>query len=218
MKKLNIVILTFLSLAFIFLPGCAHVPEGEKTYTSQNIWYSGRGRNIGYVINYQRGRMLPAGTEVAEIRLFPDADRKNKRDINYRKFPYILFKSVNPRGWITVQYQRKHHHDRTMYEYNDLMFTNKSFAEQTAGMSQKEINAIRQGQIVKGMSKKAVIMSVGVPSDHKTPDLESNRWYFWLSRTRTKEICFDADAKAISCSGVPLNPPAQPMLPREDLL
>lgn len=203
MKKINIAILTFLSLAFTFLPGCAHVPEGEKTYTAHNIWYEGAGRNIGYVINYQRGRILPAGTEVAAIRVHANADRGSKKGINYRRFPYILFKSVNPRGWITIQYQRKHHPDRSLKEYADLMFTNKSISEQTAGMSQKEIDAINQGVIVKGMSKKAVIMSYGIPSDHKTPDQSSNKWYYWLSRTRTKEVCFDANEQTIDCNQLP---------------
>ncbi len=203
MKKFNIAILLVISLAFMFLPGCAHVPEGEKTYTAHNIWYSGSGRNIGYVINYQRGKMLPAGTEVAEIRVFANADRGNKKDLNYRRFPYILFKSINPRGWITVQYQRNHHPHRSLQEYKHLMFTNKSISEQTAGMSQKGIDAINQGVIVKGMSKEAVIMSYGIPSDHATPDQSANRWYYWMTRTRKKQVCFDANERTIDCTQLP---------------
>ncbi len=199
MKRFGLTIIIFFALLSFLPAGCAHSPNGElKTYTSHNLWYS-RGRNLAYAINYQKGNILPPGTEVTDIRMFPNADRLSKEDINYRKYPYILFKSLDPRGWIEVRYQHKFHPERSMQDYADLIFTNQSFSELTEGMTEKEINAIGQGVIVEGMSKKAVIMSLGLPSDHKTPDLEANQWFYWKSRMRKHKVCFNADSLTISC-------------------
>jgi hypothetical protein len=50
------------------------------------------------------------------------------------------------------------------------------------------------------MSKEAVIISVGIPPDHKTPDLKSNRWIYWKNRFKNKAVCFDPAGKTTPCS------------------
>ena len=70
------------------------------------------------------------------------------------------------------------------------MFTTEAFSELTDGMSATEIDAIKQGKVVVGMSKKAVIVSYGRPARHRTPDLDSDEWRYWMNKRKHKVICF----------------------------
>ena len=67
------------------------------------------------------------------------------------------------------------------------------------GMSATEIDAIKQGKIVVGMSKKGVLVSYGRPAEHRTPDLKSNKWRYWMNKRKQKEICFH-NGLTIRCS------------------
>lgn len=58
-------------------------------------------------------------------------------------------------------------------------------------MNQAELQAIKEGKLVVGMSKAAVIMAYGYPPEHRTPSLESNTWIYWIDRFRNKAILFD---------------------------
>jgi hypothetical protein len=58
------------------------------------------------------------------------------------------------------------------------MFTEKSFDEMTIGFSNDEMLAIKQGEIINGMCKPAVIMSYGYPSEHMTLTLDNSKWYY----------------------------------------
>lgn len=42
-------------------------------------------------------------------------------------------------------------------------------------------NAIREGKLMRGMTKEQVIMSVGYPPSHETPDLKVSPWKFYWS-------------------------------------
>ncbi len=99
-----------------------------------------------------------------------------------------------------MRYQSKFHPKRKIKDYFNLMFTQKTFEELTEGMSETETDAIKKGVIVKGMSKKAVIVSAGLPSDHRTPDLEHYKWYYWKNRFKKQEICFDSKETTVACS------------------
>ena len=76
------------------------------------------------------------------------------------------------------------------------MFTDKSFDELTKGLSGEEVSTIRKGVLVKGMTKRTVLISYGPPPEHRTPSLELNQWVYWRNLRKTKEICFDDNEKA----------------------
>jgi hypothetical protein len=76
-------------------------------------------------------------------------------------------------------------------------FTESNFDELTISMTGKEIDAIKHGVVVKGMSKKAVLVSYGLPPEHRTPSLESNIWFYWKNIFRSKAIHFDENNRAI---------------------
>jgi hypothetical protein len=79
------------------------------------------------------------------------------------------------------------------------MFTTKTFEELTAGMSDREINAIKSGTVVDGMSKEAVLVAYGRPPEHRTPNLERRVWYYWRNKLQSFMICFDEEDRTTFC-------------------
>ncbi len=72
-----------------FLTGCAHQPvqsDRPKTYTAYNMWVQRGG--IIPTINYQVGKLIPAGTEVV------DAWVAERTDNVGRNNSFIRFKVV----------------------------------------------------------------------------------------------------------------------------
>ena len=49
------------------------------------------------------------------------------------------------------------------------------------------------------MIKKAVLVSYGMPAEHRTPDLKANRWRYWMNKHKQKVICFHKGL-ALKCS------------------
>ncbi len=73
------------------------------------------------------------------------------------------------------------------------------FLRRHQGLTSTEVKAIRQGVLVEGMSKRAVLISYGMPPEHRTPILTSNVWIYWINNIRQKKICFDENDKTIKC-------------------
>jgi hypothetical protein len=163
----------------------------SKLYTAYNMWYQKSNMDC---VNYQMGSMLPAGTEVQDAQVVRPVSEKFGNLV-----PYITFTVVATGKKFEVAYEPSFHPKRAVQDYYNLMFTKQTFDELTQGMSEVEIKAIKEGVLLRGMSKKAVIVSVGVPPDHKTPSLEGNQWYFWKTRITNKLICFNSEGKTADC-------------------
>ena len=162
-----------------------------KLYTAYNMWYQ---RTNMDCVNYQMGSVLPAGTEVRDAQVVRPVSDKYGNLV-----PYITFKVAATGKTFEVAYEPTFHPKRSVQDYYNLMFTKKTFSELTQDMSEVEIKAIKENVLLRGMSKKAVLMSVGVPPDHKTPSLEGNQWYYWKTRMTNKLICFNAEGKTSDC-------------------
>lgn len=163
--------------------------QGGKLYTAQNIWYEAGKETVLWCINYKTGFIIPAGTEVRNVKLVPSKGRRAVSEA-------IYFETV-PDGkayWINMV--QKFHPGRTITDYKSYMFTSKNFGQLTKGFTASEIEAIKEGIIVIGMSKKAVLVSYGRPPEHRTRSLEtSSSWVYWMNRFRTKTIFFDKNGK-----------------------
>lgn len=51
-------------------------------------------------------------------------------------------------------------------------------------------NAIRAGQMRKGMTKEQVLMARGYPPGHETPSVDADRWVYWSSKFIHQTIVF----------------------------
>jgi hypothetical protein len=59
------------------------------------------------------------------------------------------------------------------------------------GLTELELETIKQGQVVKGMSKNSVLISLGYPPKHMTPNLDSHLWKYWRNRFKSFNVEFD---------------------------
>ena len=159
-----------------------------QQYTAYNIW-----RLRTYLmrcINYKYGNnFIPAGTKVNDVKIDEDASGQTR----------ISFVTVNDGRKYGIYFTRRWHPGHSIKDYKNYMFTTKTFDELTAGMTDREINAIKNGIIVDGMSKEAVLVAYGRPPEHKTSSLERNIWYYWLNKFRHLEVCFDKEDRTTFC-------------------
>ena len=182
MKKLifSSVIILFGICAFNSLAG---EPKKEIAYTQYNIWRHAKPSDMR-AINYKFGYdFIPAGTAVYDVRV------KTR----------IRFKILETDEQIEIRYKKRYHPGIDIKQYANYMFGNKKFEELAADLKPTEIEAIKEGILIEGMSKKAVIMSYGPPPEHRTPSLKGREWVYWMHRWRNKKICFDKEKKTINC-------------------
>lgn len=141
-------------------------------FTAYNIWYENPQKV--FAINYKRGALLPAGTAISEL-----------------KVSKYIFKFKAKEEWFVIIFNHKWHPGQTTEIYRKKMFTDRNFKELTNGMTQEVVNAVLAGNPIAGMSKKEVLITYGYPPEHRTPNLLSNKWRYWMNRFNTKLICFD---------------------------
>jgi hypothetical protein len=167
-------------------------PTPGQLYTAYNIWIlpATQSHNMK-CINYKYGNdILPAGTPVQKIRI-------GQEDRPYQEF--IGFETVENNKRFKIYYNSSWHPGKKIEDFKNLMFTNQTFEEMTAGLTEREIKAIRSGIIVDGMTPKAVLIAYGYPPEHRTPTLDKPVWIYWRNKFATINVCFDENQKAITC-------------------
>ena len=155
----------------VLIGGCVStsisVPRGEEYYTRTNIWYKDPAKIPS--TNYIDGAFLPLGTKIKML----DCGGVQ-----------VKFVDINRGQSYTIIFVRKHT-TITAEEQFDRYFSKRNVVD-TKGdffkLSPKEQEAVKKGAIFDGMSKKAVLMALGYPPSHKTPDLTSNVWFYWGHR------------------------------------
>ncbi|MGB2984497.1 MAG: hypothetical protein WBE26_01330, partial [Phycisphaerae bacterium] len=158
--------------------------EPAKIYTTYNLWVE-KPDEISS-LNYKRGALIPAGTEVAEVRV-----------TGSKKKPLIKFTTAKDGKACAILFIKKYHPSLTAEAFKERLFTGKPFKKLTEGLLEMETEAIRKGELVGGMSKRAVLIARGYPPGHKTPSTESNTWLYWDSRFKSKAIHFGEDGRTI---------------------
>ncbi|NOY74643.1 MAG: hypothetical protein GXP32_02490 [Kiritimatiellaeota bacterium] len=148
------------------------VPEGTKLYTSYNIWKPGRWKISS--INYQRGKLIPFGTEVAIV----DATER------------LLTLKVAHTGMIFKIRYHEEYGLQPMSEYVKQLLTTKGRQELAKGIKPETLSSILDGKVVKGMNKREVELTCGPPSPHRTPSKDQTTWIYWRSRWNTFRVIF----------------------------
>ncbi len=164
-------------------PAKAAEPDASgKLYTSYNLWYENPEKMS--CINYHRGAMIPAGTEVSSVtigkRVFKQA---------------ITFTTAKDKVTYWIYFGKKFHPGVTIGTFKDRLFTEKSFDKLTEGLTEEEIAYVKRGELSTGMGKQAVLIARGYPPEHKTASIESNRWLYWESRFSKVAVQFDENGR-----------------------
>ncbi len=157
-------------LAFV---GANAASAADKLYTAYNIWFEQPTKV--YSTNYEKGNLFPAGSEVTEV-------NRSTRKVEFTD-PKMSMK-------FSVEFVPKHHPGVTAEQWIDRFLTTRDFAALTKGMSAAEIKAIKAGQVQVGMSKKAVIVSVGYPPEIATVSTDLDTWKYWRDRFRNYVVQF----------------------------
>lgn len=129
-------------------------------------------KNEHNTTNYQRGPLVPINTPVMLVSMSGSK---------------LVIKRLDTNQNITVA--------------NEEKFTKKSIAE-IGSIFLSEVktpldklpaevaDAIRGGEMRKGMTRELVLMARGYPPAHETPSLEGDRWTYWSSRLVKHTIIF----------------------------
>jgi hypothetical protein len=145
----------------------------NKLYTACNFWYEKPERM--WSTGYQKGAMLPAGTEVADVK------RSSRK---------LEFTDAKGGTKYAIEFTAKHHPGVTADQWMDRVLTGQDFAGLTKGLSAAEIKAIKEGKVQNGMSKKAVLVSVGYPPETGTASTDGDTWKYWRDRFRNYLVQF----------------------------
>ena len=163
-------------------------PEA-KLYTAYNIWKINR-LLLQRCINYKYGyNIIPAGTAVRLAKIGEDRDRRT----------VIKFVTAKDNHEYNIYFVSDFHPGKTIEDYLGYMFTTKTFEELTAGMTETEIEGIKKGIVLNGMSKEAVLVCYGYPPEHRTQSLDSNVWVYWKNKLTSFDVCFDKDGRTTDC-------------------
>jgi hypothetical protein len=182
-------LMAIVGLSFI-MGGCGAAkltPEVAKTFQEKAVMYTQT--NMHYNVaknalvidttNYQVGTLIPVNSEVT------------MQDVNAKQLTF-LYKGQT----ITL---------RNIAKYSGLDISDvssKYFSTKKVNLSKyskAEQKAISSAGLVKGMSKEAVLLSLGTPPQHRTPNLQSDTWTYWRNRWTTFIVSFE-EGKVISDS------------------
>ncbi len=184
-RALAIAVLTAVLIASI---GVGAVPAAEKQYTAYNLWFE-KPQKVSS-INYKRGAIIPAGTEITNVRTGTKG-----------KFSLLSFTAKKNNRNFIIYWSQKYHPGKTVQDFKNKFVTTKTFASITKGLTKKDVAAIKSGTPYLGMGKKALLICYGQPPEHATFDHDAAKWTYWSSRFIKKIITFNSKGRIISIKG-----------------
>jgi len=145
--------------------------KGDKLYTQFSLFYEDK---VHRTTNYRSGTFVPVNTEVTFV-------KASKKEITVTLPDGTSLKIENVEKYSGESIVGIFH--RTLGKTPlDL-----------AHFSATEKNSIEAGEVEPGMSKDAVIASLGYPPKHQTPTLKGNQWRYWRSTFGTFVVHFEGD-------------------------
>lgn len=188
--KLKIVSI-LLSGYCIFFAGCvgkmetstAKLPTGPL-YTKHNLWSENWKLRC---INYKTGKIvIPAGTAVKDVQK------------DHVEEDSILFTTVENGKTYRISMNRRWHDYKYLDHCKNEIFSTADYSQLIEGFTEAEVEAIREGKVITGMSKKAVLVSQGHPPEHRTPSTSDNTWLYWRNKFVKDAVCFEND-RVVDC-------------------
>lgn len=183
MRKFSFYMLVTILFSFL-LTACDTIEtkEGFKIidqdyFLKVNVWYEHLKEKKILSTNYHKGKMLKVGDKFKIIDLagrgiiFSDEKGVEYAIIHHKKYTPISSIELFER----------------YFSKTSVMAAGAAFTKFT----QEEQKNIRNGKIVKGMSKESVLMSYGYPPEHRTPTLESDSWIYWDTRWASRTATFE---------------------------
>ena len=155
-----------------------HLARDAEVFTLVNL-HPDEQRHRLYSTNYQQPGLIPFCTKVK-------IESVNKREMVFRvldtgrKYDYIFHNTMR----------------HPIPTHLDKFFGKACDPKKVETMSEIDRQGISQGRVLPGMTRDGVILAIGYPPEHATPNLESNTWKYWRTRFATQLVYF-ADGKAV---------------------
>jgi hypothetical protein len=202
MRKIQFTSFFFIiALSVLVIPvSCSKTSEKESKasspiYTAYNIWKYKSARHM-YCINFKSApEFIPAGTRVYDAKIVT----KQVKAGEPTTAKHIQFRIASTNEKVIIKMRHVWHPNVSLEDCFNRMFTSKNFEQITAEFSEDEIEAIKWGEINKGMRKKAVLVTYGYPPEHRTPSLDNDSWIYWITTRKSIKICFDENDRTKPC-------------------
>lgn len=127
-------------------------------------------------LNYQQSGLLPMCTPIT-VEQFDEAKLVFSVAQTGRSYEYYFHDSM----------ARSHADHLSMY------FGRECTPPDPDAYTDAELSAISAGKVEEGMSKAAVVYSLGYPPGHRTPSLQMDSWSYWKSKHNRIAVEFDED-------------------------
>ncbi len=157
-------------------------PELDKSktwYLAHNLWYTDPEHIES--INRIEGRFLPAGTRIDKLDVIDDLSESSKPEVSFQV-----------RGKYFCVIIDRDDDDLATEDLLHRMFTSHTFDELTAHLTDTERQNIVQGKVLPGMSKEAVIRTLGFPLDSSFEIPEKNLWIYKWDFSKKVYVIFNA--------------------------
>ena len=151
------------------------MPMNTKIYTNGNIWYEDP-EDISS-LNYQKGKILPFGTEIEPI----EADSKS-----------LTFRDKETGQKYCINVDSSFMMIPAEFYYKNLL-TTKTKNEIIEGIQTSVVEKISKGVIEEGMTRREVLLAYGFPVAHRTPSIKEDTWVYWTDKLSTLRVVFKGD-------------------------
>jgi len=158
--------------------------QAEVLFAQANLLLN---KNQLSAVNYRgKGAQLPVGARVEVLERDDDVIRCRVIDSGL-EFKFVSHRSLGkPIGALFSTF-----------------FSATDPAARIAALSAEEQQQVKAGELARGMSRDAVLLTIGPPPPHKTPSLAGKRWKYWQSKLSTFDVVFDDAGKVVSFGDEP---------------
>ena len=137
-----------------------------------------------YALNFQRAGLLPLCTEIEILSIKKKAMKFQVKSTGL-KYSYITHRRI----------------EGGLAEVIPTYFGGQCNTDKISSLSKLDRKGVRDGQVLKGMTKRGVEYAIGYPPKHRTPSRDLNTWVYWVNRYKTMSVTFNAKGKVESVQG-----------------
>ncbi len=156
------------------------ITEGATVYTLVNL-HADAANNRLHAINYQLTKLMPICSKFVITDIETKVIELTHKGVEYN---YLWDKYTRNAGQSLTE--------------NFAQFFGKSCDEAKAKvstLSQLDQKGIKRGKPIIGMSKEGILLAMGRPPIHATPDLDNDLWTYWVNRWARNILEFDDSGK-----------------------
>lgn len=174
--KFSIKIL-FILVALSFIPALAsaEIKKGDTLQTLSNI-HPDMVRRVWYTTNYQQAGLIPACTEIIVQKI------SKKRMV-------FTWEGIQ----LTAAYDK--HTKKAGVSFQKAIstyFGPKCDQDKFNSLSGADKEGVESGVPLLGMSREAVIFSMGRPPFHANPNIKARSWMYWRNKFARRSVTFDS--------------------------